>query len=118
METVVASISNFLLHDVPLLIYQAAKEAPLATEPDSNQSVVANATNGTSTNEKPKSTPEGMAVAYTSLIVMAVIPIFFGSFRSVKSHKAQRVRNFSYQILYSINNSDNEGTFAGIRRAA
>ncbi|XP_078361645.1 signal peptide peptidase-like isoform X2 [Oculina patagonica] len=29
-------------------------------------------------------TPEGMLVAYTSLVLMALLPIFFGSFRSVK----------------------------------
>jgi len=33
---------------------------------------------------KPVSTPEGMAVAYGSLVLMALIPIFLGSFRSVK----------------------------------
>jgi len=37
------------------------------------------------------STPEGMAVAYISLIVMAILPIFFGSIRSVKHHKRQTV---------------------------
>ena len=35
------------------------------------------------------STPEGMALAYGSLLVMALIPIFVGAFRSVKSHKEQ-----------------------------
>lgn len=42
------------------------------------------AINGTT--GKIPSTPEGMAVAYGSLLIMALIPIFFGSFRSVKSH--------------------------------
>lgn len=36
-------------------------------------------------------TPEGMAVAYSSLVIMALLPIFFGSFRSVKHHKEQAV---------------------------
>ncbi|XP_013771760.1 minor histocompatibility antigen H13-like [Limulus polyphemus] len=40
--------------------------------------------------EKWKATPEGMAFAYTSLILMAILPIFFGSFRSVKHHKEQK----------------------------
>jgi minor histocompatibility antigen H13 len=44
--------------------------------------------NGT---EKVKSTPEGMLCAYGSLIAMALIPIFFGSFRSVLYHKQQKV---------------------------
>ncbi|XP_076058053.1 signal peptide peptidase [Oratosquilla oratoria] len=36
------------------------------------------------------STPEGMALAYGSLIVMALVPIFFGSFRSVKHQQQQK----------------------------
>ncbi|XP_078046531.1 signal peptide peptidase [Augochlora pura] len=35
---------------------------------------------------KISSTPEGMAIAYGSLIIMAVLPIFFGSYRAVKHH--------------------------------
>lgn len=46
------------------------------------------ATNSTG---KPKSTPEGMALAYGSLVVMALIPIFYGSFRSVGFQKEQKV---------------------------
>ena len=38
------------------------------------------AINGTT--GKVPSTPEGMAVAYSSLLIMALIPIFFGAFRS------------------------------------
>ncbi|XP_046813352.1 minor histocompatibility antigen H13 [Vespa crabro] len=41
--------------------------------------------NGTST-----STPEGIAIAYGSLVIMAILPIFFGSFRAVKHHKEQQ----------------------------
>ncbi|KAH8273668.1 hypothetical protein KR018_007992 [Drosophila ironensis] len=42
--------------------------------------------------EKKPSTPEGMAVAYGSLVVMAMLPIIFGSIRSVKLHKLKKVR--------------------------
>lgn len=35
-------------------------------------------------------TPEGMAIAYGSLIIMAILPIFFGSYRAVKHHKEQQ----------------------------
>ncbi|KAK5648795.1 hypothetical protein RI129_003687 [Pyrocoelia pectoralis] len=45
------------------------------------------ATNATT---KPPSTPEGIAVAYGSLIIMALLPIFFGSYRSVSFHKEQK----------------------------
>jgi minor histocompatibility antigen H13 len=37
------------------------------------------------------SSPEGMAFAYGSLVLMALIPIFIGSHRSVGHHKEQKV---------------------------
>jgi len=44
---------------------------------------------------KVPSTPEGMALAYGSLVVMALVPIVIGSFRSVRHHKEQKVeKNF------------------------
>jgi len=48
---------------------------------------VAEAVNGTA---KVPATPEGMMVAYGSLVIMALIPIFLGSFRSVDSQKEQK----------------------------
>ena len=64
-------------------------EVPVTTEAP----VIANDTaeaaiNGTT--GKIPSTPEGMALAYSSLLIMALIPIFVGAFRSVKSHKEQQ----------------------------
>lgn len=41
--------------------------------------------------QKSPATPEGMAMAYGSLLLMAILPIFFGSFRSVKHHKEQKI---------------------------
>ena len=43
-----------------------------------------NATNATG---KPTSTPQGIAMAYGSLVIMSLLPIFFGSYRSVHYHK-------------------------------
>ena len=40
---------------------------------------------------KVPATLEGMAIAYGSLIIMALLPIFFGAFRSVRHHKEQKV---------------------------
>lgn len=37
---------------------------------------------------------EGMAIAYASLIIMALLPIFFGAFRSVRHHREQKVKTF------------------------
>ena len=39
---------------------------------------------------KVPATPEGMMVAYGSLVIMALIPIFLGSFRSVDSQREQK----------------------------
>ncbi|XP_026331620.1 minor histocompatibility antigen H13-like [Hyposmocoma kahamanoa] len=40
--------------------------------------------------DKPPSSIEGIAIAYLSLVIMATLPIFFGSFRSVKYLKEQK----------------------------
>lgn len=58
-----------------------------------NATVNATAQNATDelTNAKIPATPEGAAVAYGSLIVMAMLPIFFGALRSVKHQKDQKV---------------------------
>ena len=47
-------------------------------------------TDGNATAKIP-ATPEGMAIAYGSLFLMAIVPIFIGSFRSVTYHKEQKV---------------------------
>ena len=43
--------------------------------------------------ERTPATPEGMAVAYGSLLIMALLPIFFGSYRSVKYQAEQKVES-------------------------
>lgn len=48
------------------------------------ENLTENVVNGTT---KAKSTPEGMAMAYGSLTIMALLPIVFGSYRSVNYHK-------------------------------
>ncbi|CAK1553103.1 unnamed protein product [Leptosia nina] len=40
--------------------------------------------------DKPPASIEGVAIAYLSLVVMAILPIFFGAFRSVKYQKEQK----------------------------
>lgn len=49
--------------------------------------------------DKPPSSIEGVAIAYLSLVIMATLPIFFGSFRSVKYLKEQKV-NISIIFLH------------------
>lgn len=57
--------------------------------PSANGTVAADATPA-----KPKipSTPEGIAVAYGAIVVMAVLPVYFGAMRSVWHQKKQKVR--------------------------
>jgi len=43
--------------------------------------------------KKIPSSPEGMAIAYGSLVIMALLPIFFGAYRSVKHQIEQRESN-------------------------
>lgn len=62
-----------------------AEEAAAATE--KVVEAVQEAVNGTA---KVPATQEGMIIAYGSLVVMALIPIFLGSFRSVDSQKEQK----------------------------
>ncbi|KAG8200219.1 hypothetical protein JTE90_024998 [Oedothorax gibbosus] len=52
-----------------------------------NETLEAVAKNAT---EKPKASTEGMLIAYSSLVIMAMLPIFFGAFRSVKFLKKQK----------------------------
>lgn len=61
----------------------------MADEPvaDLVQETVAPVANATA---RQPSTPEGMAIAYGSLVVMALLPIIIGSYRSVKHHKEQK----------------------------
>ena len=63
-----------------------AEAVTQATAEETIAEAVVNATEGT----KTPATPEGMALAYSSLLIMALLPIFFGSFRSVQSHKENR----------------------------
>lgn len=46
------------------------------------------------------STSEGMALAYGSLIIMAILPIFFGSYQAVKHHKEQQVSH-AFDICFT-----------------
>lgn len=50
--------------------------------------------NTTTTPTKTPATFEGMALAYGCIVVMAVLPIFFGAFRSVLHHKKQKVSEY------------------------
>ena len=61
-------------------------EAPLASQAEDT---IASAANNTG---KFTPTLEGMACAYVSLMVMALVPIFVGSFKSIKHHIDTRAK--------------------------
>ncbi|XP_041484914.1 minor histocompatibility antigen H13-like [Lytechinus variegatus] len=74
----------------------------MAEEVAETISATINATlNETAGNETARipATPEGMALAYGSLVVMAIIPIFFGAFRSVRFQKEQRENGDTPEIM-------------------
>ncbi|XP_045502015.1 minor histocompatibility antigen H13 [Colias croceus] len=62
---------------------ESVTEIPINLE-DSVKETIQNVT------DKAPSSIEGVAIAYLSLVIMAVLPIFFGSFRSVKYLKEQK----------------------------
>ncbi|XP_011557841.3 minor histocompatibility antigen H13 isoform X1 [Plutella xylostella] len=62
---------------------ESATEIPISIP----ESVIENVKNAT---ERVPASIEGVAIAYLSLVVMAILPIFFGSFRSVKYLKEQK----------------------------
>lgn len=63
---------------------ESVTEIPISVE----ESIIEAVKNVT---EKPPTSIEGVAIAYLSLVIMAILPIFFGSFRSVKYLNDQKV---------------------------
>lgn len=57
---------------------------------------VENITENANKTGKVPATPEGMMLAYGSLIVMAMLPIYYGAIRSVKHQKKVKVRGGRY----------------------
>lgn len=47
------------------------------------------------------STPEGMLIAYSSLFLMALIPVFIGSFKSIKYQEAQKAAGEPIETMSS-----------------
>ncbi|XP_076440631.1 signal peptide peptidase-like [Babylonia areolata] len=60
----------------------------VTVDPAINATMNETAANATT---KVPATIEGMSIAYTSLFIMAIVPIFIGSFRSVKYHQEQKI---------------------------
>lgn len=50
-------------------------------------------------NVKVPASPEGMMIAYGSLVIMALLPIFFGSKRSVSHQKEQKESSEKPEIM-------------------
>ncbi|XP_071965781.1 minor histocompatibility antigen H13-like [Antedon mediterranea] len=73
----------------------ANSEADVSMENATLNETLANATG------RIPSTPEGMAVAYSSLLIMALLPIFVGSFRSVKFLKDRKLNGEAVETMSS-----------------
>uniref|UniRef100_A0ABM0GWD2 Minor histocompatibility antigen H13-like n=1 Tax=Saccoglossus kowalevskii TaxID=10224 RepID=A0ABM0GWD2_SACKO len=72
------------------------QEAATETVQSINETLNETASNVTT---KIPSTPEGMAIAYGSLVFMALVPIFFGAFRSVRHHKEQKESGEAPEVM-------------------
>ena len=59
---------------------------------DVNESVLENVSNVTNATGRDAATPEGIAITYGSLFLMALVPLFVGSLRSVGYHAALKVK--------------------------
>ena len=53
-------------------------------------------------NVKIPATPEGMFIAYSSLVIMALLPIFFGSKRSLSNQKEHKVIHWISEIVIAL----------------
>jgi minor histocompatibility antigen H13 len=79
---------------------ESASEVIVDTVTKAVESIIneSNLTNGTNETEKFKATPQGLFIAYSSLLIMALIPIIVGSFKSVKLQSNQKVRQLNLNI--------------------
>ena len=76
--------------------------AETVTEKVIEEVVKAVAENGTDT-EKAVMAPEGMLLAYSSLMLMALFPVYLGSLKSIIYHAKQKVGIFfKYFFIFCI----------------
>ncbi|XP_078227278.1 signal peptide peptidase isoform X9 [Callithrix jacchus] len=65
------------------------------SDPHNGSAEAGGPTNGTT---RPPSTPEGIALAYGSLLLMALLPIFFGALRSVRCARGKNASDMPETI--------------------
>ncbi|XP_064429045.1 minor histocompatibility antigen H13 isoform X5 [Mirounga angustirostris] len=65
------------------------------SDPHNGSAEAGGAANGTT---RPPSTPEGIALAYGSLLLMALLPIFFGALRSVRCARGKNASDMPETI--------------------
>ncbi|XP_008585666.1 PREDICTED: minor histocompatibility antigen H13 isoform X2 [Galeopterus variegatus] len=65
------------------------------SDPHNGSAEAGSPTNGTT---RPPSTPEGIALAYGSLLLMALLPIFFGALRSVRCARGKNASDMPETI--------------------
>lgn len=86
------SIISIMSDSNPSLVESFMKKAgeTVANIFANTDTMSSNLTNGTNETEKFKASPEGLFLAYSSLVFMALIPIIVGSFKSVKHQSNQK----------------------------
>ncbi|XP_061622309.1 minor histocompatibility antigen H13 isoform X1 [Phyllopteryx taeniolatus] len=70
---------------------------PAAAILDALNATESNGTKALNATAKFVATPEGTALAYGSLVLMALVPIFFGALRSVACSKSKELREKAYE---------------------
>ncbi|XP_029994346.1 minor histocompatibility antigen H13 isoform X1 [Sphaeramia orbicularis] len=73
-----------------------ASSAPEASVLDALNATGSNGTDALNATAKFVATPEGTALAYGSLVFMALLPIFFGALRSVSCSKSKELGDTDY----------------------
>lgn len=85
------------------------------------EEVVAQAVENITENaNKPKipATPEGMMLAYGSLVAMAMLPIYYGAIQSVKHQKKVKVRDLLLLMWQSFHSNHSPPSLSHTHRTA
>ncbi|XP_042372023.1 minor histocompatibility antigen H13-like [Plectropomus leopardus] len=84
--------------------------APEAAVLDALNATDSNGTEALNATAKFVATPEGTALAYGSLVFMALLPIFFGALRSVSCSKSKELGDNDYDSGFRVSMRAAEST--------
>jgi broad specificity polyphosphatase/5'/3'-nucleotidase SurE len=84
-----ASVAETVLEKAQEIVANIVKNT--FKQPSVNDNATLNLNVSQNETEKFKATPEGLFLAYSSLVFLALVPIVLGSFKSVYHQKKQQV---------------------------